>query len=53
MGDGLSRPVIRRESSMSEKIYTIDEIKMSQDFQNFEKWRNKQSVKKKMQYYKD
>jgi hypothetical protein len=34
-------------------LSTIDEIKMSQDFQNFEKWRNRQSVKKKMQYYKD
>lgn len=34
-------------------LSVIDEIKMSQDFQNFESWWNKQSWRKKMQYYKD
>ena len=34
-------------------LSTIDEIKMSQDFQNFESRWKKQGVKKKMQYYKD
>lgn len=45
--------------SLSEKekeiafLSTIDEIKMSQDFQNLEKRWGKQSFSKKMQYYKD
>lgn len=34
-------------------LSTIDEIKLSQDFQNFEKWWNKQNFNKKMKYYKD
>jgi len=34
-------------------LSTIDDIKMSQDFQNFESRWKKQWVKKKMQYYKD
>jgi len=34
-------------------LSTLDDIKMSQDFQNFEKWWDKQSFNKKMQYYKD
>lgn len=42
------------EAEKEQKFLSIiDEIKMTQDFQNFEKWRNKQGVKKKMQYYKD
>lgn len=38
-----------------EKVFlsTIDDIKMSQDFLNFEKWWNKQSFTKKMKYYKN
>lgn len=42
------------ESEKEQKFLSIiDEIKMNQDFQNFEKWWNKLGVKKKMQYYKD
>lgn len=42
------------ESEKEKKfLETLDDIKMNQDFQNFEKWWNKQGVKKKMQYYKD
>lgn len=34
-------------------LSTIDEIKMSKDFQNFEQWWKKQSVWKKKKYYND
>ena len=34
-------------------LSTIDEIKMSKDFQNFESWWNKLGVRKKKQFYND
>ena len=34
-------------------LSTLEDIKMNQDFQNFEKWWNHQSVKKKKQFYND
>ena len=42
------------ETEKEQKFLSVlDEIKMNQDFQNFEKWWNHQSVKKKKQFYKD
>lgn len=44
---------LTEEEKEQKFLSTLDEIKMSQDFQNFESWWKKQGVKKKMQYYKD
>ena len=42
------------EAEKEQKFLSVlDEIKMNQDFQNFEKWWNHQSVKKKKQFYDD
>lgn len=44
---------LSEEEKEQKFLSTIDDIKMSQDFQNFESRWKKQGVKKKMQYYKD
>ena len=44
---------LSEEEKEQKFLSVLDEIKMNQDFQNFEKWWNHQSVKKKKQFYKD